>query len=439
MERRNRIARASGLLAAGLAIAAVAGTRFVSQWRSEPLFPSPAMTQLRMLSEWHEPLEGTAGDTEVYVYDSGTEGGTLLVLGGTHPNEPAAHVAAVAMVENLEATAGRVLVIPRANRAAFMHNDSQEAMVQRYAIETPHGARTFRNGSRFTNPVRQWPDPTIYINPRGEHWDDYAAEHPDHAEWNPGPGGQVLAGVDSRNLNRVYPGDPNGTLTEQIGHAILTMIREENVDLAIDFHEASPEYPTINVMVAHQRAEGIATWAELLLSDDGVQIATDSSSPRLRGLSHREWGDADDVLSVLFESANVSQGRLKGRTTEEQITEGFDETYLRAQIIQGQLNEKLAARAADADERGEEAGERSRRILYVEIPEEGTPMGVRAGRHITAAQRLVEAYNDEYFERPIGIAGLPEYGDLVRYGVGPFLHGPEGEPPAGPPTEDGGG
>lgn len=429
MEMSPKI-RASIFLAIGLVVAGVAAARFIRQWQAEPLFPSPFVTKTIKLSQYHPPLKGTHGDTDVHIFESGVPGGTLLICGGTHPNEPAAYMAAVTILENLRVTSGRVILIPRANNTGFQHNDSQEAMPQRYHFETPAGTRFFRHGSRLTNPVRQWPDPSIYINPRGDYWPRMQELFPDHAVNNPGPGGQMIAGVDSRNLNRVYPGDPNGTLTEQIGHAILTLIIQEEVDLAVDYHEASPEYPTINVMVAHQRAQGITSWAELLLADDGIDISTDSSSLRLRGLSHREWGDAADVLSVLFESTNVVQGRLKGRTHEDQITKGYDEAYIRVQMIQDQLNERLEAKARELEAQGRVVVERSRKILNVRMPPEGVPMEVRVGRHVGATLRLVEAFNDEHPDKFIELENLPSYQDIKAKGMGHYLHGPKGERPA---------
>lgn len=243
--------------------------------------------------------------------------------------------------------------------------------------------------------------------------------------------------MDSRNLNRVYPGKPDGTLTEQVGHAMVTLIRREGVNLAIDFHEAAPEYPTINVIVAHQRAQEVASWAELLLSDDGVRISTDASAVNLRGLSHREWGDASlAVLPVLFETANVSQGRLKGKTSEDQILKGIDGAYERVQRIQARLNERLAREATEADAAGRPVKERSRRILYVEIPEGGTPMEMRVGRHVQAARRMVQAYNELAAGPTIEVAALPSYAELMANGVGAYLHGPEGQPPAMTATEE---
>ncbi len=422
--------RATIFLLLALAVSGVAASHFLEQWAEEDLFPSSALTEIRKLSEFHPPLEGTAGDTEAYYFDSGIPGGTLLVCGGTHPNESAAYMAAVAILENLQVTEGRVIVIPRANKTGFTHNDSQEAMPQFYTLQTPHGERLFRHGSRLTNPVRQWPDPSIYINPRGPYWEEIVQQCPSCAAGNPGPGGQMISGVDSRNLNRTFPGDPDGTLTEQIAFGIVELIRSEQVDLAVDFHEASPEYPTINVMVAHERASSVTSWAELLLSDDGISISTETSSPRLRGLSHREWGDASlETLAVLFESTNVVQGRLKGRTTEAQIVDGYDPTYYRAMLIQEELNERLQQQAEEVKEKGGEAEERFRKILYVDYPKKGVPIEERVARHVTATRRLVEAYNDEHPGEAIGLARLPEYGEFLENGLGPYLHGPRGELP----------
>lgn len=49
-------------------------------------------------------------------------------------------------------------------------------------------------GSRASNPVDQWPDPDVYV---------HAAS------------GQQLSGSETRNINRAYPGRPDGNPTEQ--------------------------------------------------------------------------------------------------------------------------------------------------------------------------------------------------------------------------------
>jgi hypothetical protein len=414
------------LLLTGVVIL-LAGSRFWRQREPEPIFPSEGIAATHRLSDYHAPLRGTLGDTDVYDFDSGVQGGTFLIVGGTHANESAGVMAAVLLVENLQVSTGRALVIPHANAAAFTHCDSQEAMLQRYTITTTSGPRWFRVGSRYTNPVSQWPDPTIFINSPGHFWEEHKEAFPEDADGNPGPGGDTLAGVDSRNLNRCYPGVSDGTLTEQVAFAITSLILEEGVDLAVDLHEAAPEYPTINVIVAHQRAEMVALGAELLLDMDGIRIATDTSVLSLRGLSHREWGDATPALACLMETTCPSMGRFKGKTSPTQIVEGKDASYRRAQLIQDRLNEKLASRRAlQGDDKG---GERARRIVQVEIPASGIPLAERVGRHLTGVLRLAEAYNDEMGVTALSLTGVPTSDDLAEQGVGAYLHGPNGEKP----------
>ena len=71
-------------------------------------------------------LRGTAGDTPVFELRGREPGGTMLVLGGTHADEPAGYLAAVLLVERARVDAGRLLVMPRANASGFTHNYPQE-------------------------------------------------------------------------------------------------------------------------------------------------------------------------------------------------------------------------------------------------------------------------------------------------------------------------
>ena len=201
--------------------------------------------------------------------------------------------------------------------------------------------------------------------------------------------------------------------------------------MAIDIHEASLEYPTINVMVAHERVIdlGLTAWAELALADDGITISTDRSALTLRGLSHREWGDMTETLPILFESACPSMGRLKGRTSEAQIVEGIDSAYARLSRVQERFNEGVRERNEARAARGEEGMESPRKILQVEFSESGIPLGERVGRHVQTLKHLLDAYNMEGMDAEIVIGGLPDYSQLKEEGLGPYLAGPEGETP----------
>ena len=188
---------AIGLLGATAVVLFLVSLEFRKMWEDPPLYPGPGVTDQARLSDYFPEIEGTWADTDVYFLEGEEAGGTALVLGGTHPNEPASSVTAITMLENAVVTRGRLIVIPRAAHSGFTATDPQEGYPQFYGIETPTGVRRFRYGGRGTNPVHQWPDPVIYVNGSG----------------------QQLAGPEVRNLNRSYPGDPDGYLTEQIGRA----------------------------------------------------------------------------------------------------------------------------------------------------------------------------------------------------------------------------
>lgn len=371
---KKHLVSAAVVSALALAAAATASSTFLEHRKPEPIVKGPGVSEVAMLSDWFGGLAGTPADTEVYVLRGAAPGGSMLIIGGTHPNEPSSFLSAVLLVENATVDSGTLYVIPRANASGFTHNDPQEGAPASYAIALPGGgSRTFRYGSRATNPVHQWPDPDVYI---------HAAS------------GQSLSGNETRNLNRGYPGRPDGTLTEKACYGIAELIRAEKVDLSIDLHEASPEYPVINAIVAHERAMPIASQVVLGLEFSDITIGLEPSPKNLRGLTHRELGDATDTLSVLMETANPSQGRLRSRTDEALVLTGKDPYYVKAQ--------KLGR-------------------LYVPFDGNGHPIEERVGRHLTAIGEFALAMSTEYPDRPISISGVPAYGELAERGLGAFL------------------
>ena len=165
----KRIWTASLLCLLAAAIIVYLGVTFTSMWQDQPIYPGPGVTEVRMLSDYNPALKGTHGDTEIYVLDSGNPGASILVLGGTHPNEPSGVVAAVTLIENCQPKTGVLYVIPRANHSAFTCTDPQEGAPMFFTIATPGGDRTFRFGSRATNPIDQWPDSDVYVQSRQQH------------------------------------------------------------------------------------------------------------------------------------------------------------------------------------------------------------------------------------------------------------------------------
>ncbi|UCF65688.1 MAG: succinylglutamate desuccinylase/aspartoacylase family protein [bacterium] len=342
---------------------------FRKMWIEEDLLPSSGLTRFVYLHEYHAPLEETYGDTKVYFFEGKKPGGTVLLLGGTHPNEAAGFVTAYLMLENLSVSAGRIIIIPQANHSAFTHNDPQEGYPQFFEIEGVRGKRKFRYGSRITNPVNQWPDPDIYL-----HY----------------PSGQKLAGNETRNLNRAYPGRPDGNLTEQVAYAIVNLISEEKVDIAIDLHEAAPEYPVVNAIVSTARSQDLATEAALELAFEDLKYSLEPSPYNFRGLSHREWENFTSTFPVLMETANPIQGRLRGKTDEQLILSGQDKMY------------QVAARLG---------------VLAVPYDSSGLALNLRVARHAEAFHKIVEVFSRNYPEQAIAFSGFPHYFEILEHGI----------------------
>jgi hypothetical protein len=359
-----------------LTVCFFSGRSFLSLHQPEPIFPGPGLTEKKMLSCYFPALKNTPGDTAVYIFRGKEKGGRVLILGGTHPNEPAGFVTAVLLIENIRVERGSLLIIPRANASGFSHSDPMEGNPQRFAVPTPLGPRLFRLGSRLTNPVHQWPDPAIYVNPAG----------------------QKLSGMEARNLNRCYPGRAKGYLTEKIAFAIMQLIRAENIDLGIDLHESAPEYPVINAIVFHENSSELAALALMDIQAQGFDIRLEASPTNLRGLSHREWGDHAGIKAVLLETPNASQGRLKGKPSSSLIVDGKDKFYTRASRLGW---------------------------LFVPYGEEGIPLSLRVARHLAGVNALLASLEALEPKKSVVSKNIPPPHQVLEKGLGFFLHPPE--------------
>src|SRR5256714_8241796 len=357
-----------------LAATVAAGAIFAGMHEAEPIVAGPGVTAERMLSAIEPSLAGSPGDTPVFELGGDTPGGTLMILGGTHPQEIAGMLAAVLMVENAPLKQGHVIVVPQANRSGFTHTDPMEAYLHRFEIATPAGPRWFRVGMRLTNPAHQWPDPDVFVH---------------------SPSGEQMVGHETRNLNRNHPGRPGGWLTARVSHALTTIAKGAAVIL--DLHEAQPEYPVINMMVAHESAFETAATATATLQARRISIGLSASPKNLHGLSHREFGDHAHAQAMLTESANPAMGRFRGRTSEELLLEGRDLNYVRAAGL---------------------------KRLFVSFNQNGWPLKLRVARHLAAIEQVINAYNDLNPQAPIVVQGIPAYNEVIARGLGAFLRPP---------------
>lgn len=366
-------ARAWTLLAAAAAVTVASGAIFLSMHRPEPIVAGPGVTAEKKLSDYVPEIAGTAADTPVFVLEGAEAGGTLLLLGGTHPQEVSGLLGAVLMVENATPERGRVIVVPQANRSGFTHTDPLEGFPHMFEIDTPHGPRWFRVGMRLSDPVDQWPDPDLHLHPQS---------------------GETMVGWESRNLNRNFPGDAEGRYTARVAAAIVELARKEGVDIVLDMHEAYPEYPIINMLVAHERAFEIATMTMIGLQTRGIAMDLMASPPALRGLSHREFGDHTQAFAILSETANPAMGRFRGRTDEELVVGGKDPNYVRAAGL-GRL--------------------------FVPFDDNGHPLRERTARQLATVEEMLLAYNEANPDRPVEVTNIPSYEALLQEGIGRYL------------------
>lgn len=356
----------------------IAGMEFYAHRHyKEPVVMGPGVTEVKKLSDYYPAFKGSVNDCNIYILDSGKPGGTIAILGGTHPEEPASNLAAEIFVENAQPESGRLIVAIRANRSASTVTRPGDAYPNFYHIETPWGLKKYRMGDRWTNPLDSWPDPEVYV-----HY----------------PSRQMLAYMDIRNLNRTWPGKEDGTITEQTAHAFIQMINAEKVDLFIDFHEAELEYPVISTIVAHQKGTAYAGMASMMLTATEFKIGMEYSPKSLHGLSHREVGDATDAVSLLFETPEPFLDRVRGVTDEKLLLTGQDPFVM-------------------------VAGKKG--LLYETIDEKGWPIDVRVGRHISTVLEIVNTWTDMNFDKPIVMQNVPRYADVIANGVGYYLLNPE--------------
>jgi len=367
----NRL-RTTAVLLLAVVTVILAAAEFRSQHVVETLYPSAALSRTRQLSDYNPALAGTPGNTEVYVFEGREPGGSLLVLGGTHATEIAGTMTAVLLVESLAIRTGRVFVVPHANASAATHTRAREAHPAFIEIATVHGTRRFRYGSRYTNPVHQRPDPDQFRHPASP---------------------RILQGREARNLNRVYPGVPDGTLTEKVAWAIVELIRREKVDIAFDLHEAPPDRNLVNAIVASEPGQEIAAQATIMLQLSGWDFHLEASSPEFRGLSHREWTDATDTQPFLMETANPVQGRLRGRTTTLLAVTGRDDLYA------------AAARSG---------------LLAMPYDSTGVALETRISRHLAGIAAILDIRNETAAAR-IEIGGWPAFSQLQNEGLGKYL------------------
>ena len=242
---------------------------------------------------------------------------------------------------------------------------------------TPNGPLHFRIGGKNTNAVHQWPDPDEYVNANmGARW----------------------SGEQARDINRAYPGRPNGYLTERLAFAMMELIRKERITLVLDMHEAPPDRPLINAMAVHPKGIDVATIALLNLELQDIKVRLEMSPAQFRGLSHREIPEYSQTMAMLHETNSPLHGALRGRATEELLVTARDPFLVHAS-------------------RSGWTG--------TNHPQEGVPLNVRVARQVAMLVELSRALTEARPQYAVVLEGVPSYQEITARGIGSFLLMPE--------------
>ncbi len=369
-------------LIVAVAAASVAGSSFYKMRHFQEPTVIGEQTTVKKLSDYEPQMKGSVNDSNIYIIDSGKPGGTIMVIGSTHPEEPATNISTALLIENAKLDAGRLIVVNRANRSASLTTRNGEAYTEYCSIETPWGKKTWRVGDRSASQLDSWPDPEVYI-----HY----------------PSGQMLAYMDIRNLNRTWPGRKNGLIVERTCAAYTKLIEAEKVDLFIDLHEAELEYPVINTVVTHEKGQEIAAMTSMTLTAEEfpVPLNMEFSPKALHGLSHREVGDHTRAISILFEVAEPYLDRIRGITDEKLVMTGKDEFVVMA-------------------------GKHG--LLYSPIDENGWPIDQRVGRHLSSVLKSAEVFSMLHPDKAVTVTNVPKYAEVVEKGLGVFFKDPSKAP-----------
>jgi len=127
-----------------------------------------------------ELQENTEYQTPAFIFTGKGSGTNILIIGGTHGNEPAGYEAALRLVDRFYKNPpqkGKLIIIPEANKQSILNYDRR--------IPVPEDID-----------------------------------------------------IEKGNLNRCYPGDENGLPMQRIAKDIQNLTQEHNVTIFIDLHEA---------------------------------------------------------------------------------------------------------------------------------------------------------------------------------------------------------
>ena len=177
----------------------------------------------------------------------------------------------------------------------------------------------------------------------------------------------------------------------------MEMIRNEEIDVVIDLHEAEAMFPVTNCIVAPDKSMSYAIGASFYVKGrEKFENHVEASQVNYRGLSHREIGDWSDAYPFLLESPGVHLDQITAAKTVDLIMDGKDPFVLKA---------------ADKG------------LLYVPYDENGFSMERRVGQNSSVIQEILKQWSKKNEDRAFTLTA-PKYAEIVEKGLGAFFSDP---------------
>lgn len=123
---------------------------------------------------------------------------------------------------------------------------------------------------------------------------------------------QRTSPIDHMNINRIFPGKPNGTITERIAHFVLGKV-VKNAQYLIDLHSGGIELIMASLAIYHKSGGKTEKESEELAKHFGVPIIWQSTGEWLGGSLHTEAANRG-IVAVAIEAGG------EGRLREEFVT-----------------------------------------------------------------------------------------------------------------------
>jgi hypothetical protein len=178
----------------------------------------------------------------------------------------------------------------------------------------------------------------------------------------------------------------------------MEIMRNENVDIAVDLHGAETMFPVTNCIVAPEKSSRIATLASLTVkATEGFDNHVEPSPSGFHGLSHREIGDHSGTAPFLLEAPIPFLDQPTGPKTVKFLLDGKDDFLL-----------SLA----------------KKKRLFVHYDESGWPMEKRVGQHLSVTLEILRQFSKKNPDRGIVVRGVPRYSEVIKNGVGHYFHDP---------------